>query len=512
MLLAMTFRFGRPIWLCLWALMAVPAARGELVLAHFSATNLLKIMPVGDSITDDCMISGAWRAPLQPLLETNGLLFTNTGRLLSGGSAGFTKRKHEGYCGSVVGPPGVFAVYNYSTADAYLQKIVRDALAITNNRPDLMLVLIGANDLGRGRNPWRVATNEMPILLSVIFSNVPSAQVILAKTTTLQNADLGYAAYATNVPIYNAALQAMVNQRRAQGQNVFLADMFSAVDYSTMFLSDHLHPNPLGLRAMASEWATRVQSISLRTNQFTTVFINGGADWNYWDAGGDPGTDWAQVDYDDRGWRNGIARLGYGDPATATTVGFGSEATNKFVTTYFRRSFVVPWNAVLTNLNFRLARADGAAVWLNGQEIFRANLPGGPITCTNLALNTMAAFTRHVFYPTNMAVADFPTGTNLVAVEMHLSSATNSTLGFDLELIGSGYLLPTPSLSIIPVSTNFLLSWPVTNGSSFSLYSTTNFTATESWTATTAPAQTNGGQMVVTQSPDTSARFFRLQR
>jgi len=47
----------------------------------------------------------------------------------------------------------VFAVHGYSTTDAYLLKIVADALAITNNRPDLVLLLIGANDIGRGRNP-----------------------------------------------------------------------------------------------------------------------------------------------------------------------------------------------------------------------------------------------------------------------------------------------------------------------------------------------------------------------
>ena len=115
-----------------------------------------------------------------------------------------------------------------------------------------MLILIGANDLGRGRNPWVVATNDMPNLLSVIFSNTPNANIILAKTTTLLNAGIGYNVYATNVPIYNAALQAMVNQRRALGQNVFLADMFSAVDYGTGFLSDHLHPNDAGYQAMAN--------------------------------------------------------------------------------------------------------------------------------------------------------------------------------------------------------------------------------------------------------------------
>ncbi len=497
---------------CLFLFGVLGAAHGELILARFSATNLMKIMPVGDSITDNCVTNGAWRAPLQPLLESNGILFTNVGRLSSSPYTGFSKVKHEGYCGSVIGPPGVYGVYNYTTTNAYLQRIVLDALSIANNRPDLLLILIGANDIGRGRNPWTVATNDMARLLNVIFSNVPNANVILAKTTSLQNADLGYGTFATNVPIYNAALQAMTNQRRAQGQNVFLADMFSAVDYSTMFLNDRLHPNPLGLRAIANEWAARIQAIVVRTNRITSTFVYGGSDWRYAARGVDLGADWTQLDYNDGGWSNGIARLGYGDPTTATQVSYGPDPSNKWVTTYFRRPFVVPWNAVITNLNFRLARTGGAVVWLNGQEIFRANLPSGPITYTNLALTAVTGFAAHIYYPTNVAVAGLPTGTNLLAVEIHQSASTNATLGFDLELIGSGYLLPTPSLSITQAGGTIQVSWPATNTGGFTLYSTTNLTQTGGWSSSASPVFTNAGQVVVTQAPDTSARFYRLQR
>ncbi len=507
-----SFRIAVRMLVC-WSIVGVLSmARAELVLTNFSSNNLLKIMAVGDSITDDCSTNGAWRAPLQPLLETNGFAFTNTGRLLSAGYAGFTKRKHEGYCGSVVGPPGVFAVYNYTTTNAYLQKIVGDALAITNNRPDLILILIGANDIGRGRNPWSVATNDMPNLLGVIFSNVPNAHVLLAKTTTLQNAGIGYAAYATNVPIYNAALQRMVNQRRALGQNVFLADMFSAVDYTTGFLNDHLHPGPVGLKAIAAEWAARIQTITLRPDRVSSTLIQGGAEWKYWDQGQDPSADWSQPDYDDSGWSQGIARLGYGDLATATPVNFGPDPTNKFVTTYFRRPFVVPENAVITNLNFRLARTGGAAVWLNGQEIFRVNLPAGPLGYTNLALSQMTGYTAHVFYPTNIALTGLLAGTNMLAIEIHQSSSTNSTLGFDMELIGSGYWIPLPSLSITRLGTDVQFTWPASNSSGFALYSTTNPALTNSWTLIAAPAQTNSGQVVVTQSFETNPKFFRLQR
>jgi len=501
-------------WLCLLLLVLAlpPSVHADLVLANFSAANPMKIMAVGDSITDDCVTNGAWRAPLQAMLEANGIVFTNMGRLQSSTYPGFSQRKHEGYCGAVIGPPGVFAVHNYSTTDAYLQRIVSDALAITNNRPDLMLILIGANDIGRGRNPFTVATNDMAGLLNIIFSNAPNVNVLLAKATTLQNANLGYSSFAVSIPTYNAALQRLVNQRRSLGQNVFLADMFSAVDYDTMFLSDHLHPNPLGLKAIAREWVPRIEAIVIRTNQITSLLIYGGASWKYSATGLDLGTNWAQPDYDESGWPAGDARLGYGNVATTTTVSFGPVTTNKYVTTYFRRSFVVPSDAVFTNLNFRLARADGAVVWLNGQEAFRVNLPAGPISYTNFALNLMTGYTAHIFYPTNLVLGGLPAGTNLLAVEVHLSSVTNSTLGFDLELIGTGYRLPAPALSIEHTGNEFRLNWPVASGSGFTLYSTTNLAASGSWALTGASPHTNGSQIVVTQSLDLSPRFFQLQR
>jgi hypothetical protein len=151
------------------------AARGQLVLDTYSSSNLVKIMPVGDSITDDCEVNGAWRAPLQPLLQTNGFPFTFVGRQSSSPITGFTKVNHEGYCGAVVAPPGVFGAHQYSTLQNYLQKVVPDAL-VANPNPDVMLILIGANDIGRGRNPYQV-TNDIATLLGIIFSNAPNTQV-----------------------------------------------------------------------------------------------------------------------------------------------------------------------------------------------------------------------------------------------------------------------------------------------------------------------------------------------
>ena len=498
---------------CLLLLGALMSARGQLVLANFSVAQPIKIMAIGDSITDDVVGNGAWRLYLQPLLDTNGYPFAFVGRNQSMASGSFTKTRHEGYSGAVIAPPGVlsYAVHGYAGTDVYLQKIVADAF--TNATPDLVLLLIGVNDIGRGRNPWQVATNDMPNLLDIIFSNAPNASVILAKITTLSldASGLNYHAYYTNVSIYNAALQAMVNQRRALGQKVSLADMFSVVGVSsTMFNGDGLHPNALGLQAIAQEWFTRIQAITITTNPVTSTLIHGGDVWKYSDTGQDLGTNWSQPNYDDSGWASGAARLGYGDPTVFTTVSYGPNATNRYITTYFRDSFVVPGNVIFTNLNFRLSRVDGAVVWLNGQEAFRTNMPAGPIAYTNLATRSTARESAYIFYLTNLAVSSLSAGTNLVAVEVHIFVPTRISNGLDLELLGTGYF--SPSLSIASAGTNIFLGWPVANGTGYTLYSSTNLAAPGSWTNVAATVQTNGGQYVVTLLPDAVTRFFRLQK
>src|SRR5580765_209923 len=90
-------------------------AGAEIVLTNYNTAHLLKIMAVGDSITDDCSQNGAWRLYLQPMLETNGFPFTFVGRILSSPSGSFTKTRHEGYCGAVIAAPGVldYSVHGY---------------------------------------------------------------------------------------------------------------------------------------------------------------------------------------------------------------------------------------------------------------------------------------------------------------------------------------------------------------------------------------------------------------
>lgn len=173
------------------------------------------------------------------------------------------------------------------------------------------------------------------------------------------------------------------------------------------------------------------QSFSQRT-----TLVGENAVWKYLDNGTDPGPAWKQGTFNDSSWSSGPAQLGYGDGDEATVVGFGGNPNNKFVTTYFRRQFVVTNPAAFTGFELELLRDDGAVVYLNGVEIFRSNMPAGGIVPSTLASTTVNDFQEMSFYgktfPSSLLVA----GTNTLAVEVHQASITSSDLSFDARLTG----------------------------------------------------------------------------
>lgn len=199
-----------------------------------------------------------------------------------------------------------------------------------------------------------------------------------------------------------------------------------------------------------------VGSISV-TN--TVIAMNG--TWKYLDNGTDQGAGWTSRTFDDSGWASGAAELGYGDGDEATVVSYGSSSTSKYITTYFRHSFLVTNPAAIQFLYLRLRYDDGAVVYLNGTEVFRVNLPSGAITYQTLAPVTAENTTVTGSMSPGLLVA----GTNVVAVEIHQESAGSSDISFALELqsvfnnvLPTVFLTSPASQSVFTAPTNIALT------------------------------------------------------
>ncbi|HEY8938406.1 MAG TPA: CotH kinase family protein [Cyclobacteriaceae bacterium] len=160
--------------------------------------------------------------------------------------------------------------------------------------------------------------------------------------------------------------------------------------------------------------------------------ITKGDTWKYFDQGMSPGSDWNTSAFNDNTWSSGPAQLGYGNDGEKTTVNYGADAGNKFITTYFRKTFTIDNTDGMQDVNAAVLFDDGVVVYVNGVEVYRNNMPDGAIDFNTLASTTIPV--ENIFNSFTISKDLFVAGTNTVAVEIHQASPTSSDIGFDFEL------------------------------------------------------------------------------
>lgn len=189
---------------------------------------------------------------------------------------------------------------------------------------------------------------------------------------------------------------------------------------------------------------------SLLDYSSSTVFPSG-SKWSYYDSGSLDNANWTASSYNSSSWATGNAPLGYGKNGLATTVSYGQNANSKNPTTYFRTSFSLSSLSSSDEFTAELSIDDGAAVYVNGNEVYR------------YLLNNYASYDT---YASNYAddnpdrvsfsipASYFKNGTNVIAVEVHQYSASSSDIYLDMSISkkgntqSSGYSIPELALSI----------------------------------------------------------------
>jgi hypothetical protein len=167
-----------------------------------------------------------------------------------------------------------------------------------------------------------------------------------------------------------------------------------------------------------------------------TTFISTNASWKYLDNGSNQGTSWRSPSFYDGAWKTGTAQLGYGDGDETTVVSFGPNVSNKYITTYFRKTVNIS-NPSQYVFNLSLLKDDGAVVYINGVEVVRSNMPSGSVYNTTLALSSLGSPDESTFKNYTIPSSRFVNGNNLVAVEVHQSSGGSSDMSFNLKLTGT---------------------------------------------------------------------------
>ena len=165
------------------------------------------------------------------------------------------------------------------------------------------------------------------------------------------------------------------------------------------------------------------------------TLIAAGSVWKYLVTGTSAGTNWLTRAYDDSGWPQGAAQLGYGDGDEATVIGYGADKNNKYPTTYFRQHFTVTDPARLGNLRLRVIVDDGAVLYLNGTEFARLRMNTGTVTYSDFA--TANPPSENAWETVELPRSLFLAGDNVLAVEVHQVTANSSDLSWAAELIAS---------------------------------------------------------------------------
>jgi len=190
-------------------------------------------------------------------------------------------------------------------------------------------------------------------------------------------------------------------------------------------------------------------------------------------------------------------------------VKYGPSTTARYITTWFRHSFTVDDPARFLSVTLGLIRDDGAAVYLNGIEIFRSNLPSGTLSTITRASASVGGTDETTLYEATVDPKGFRTGTNVLAVEVHQFAPDSSDIRFALQL--SGLLRPSsavaPRLEVAPGSEQIQLSWPVT-AVGFELQETKSLETP--WFFSDETTRAEAGKNIASPQLTENLRFFRL--
>jgi lysophospholipase L1-like esterase len=195
----------------------------------------VKVMPLGDSITDGIQTPGGYRIGLWQRFVANGYKVDFVGSL-SNGPASLGDHDHEGHSG-----------WRIDQIDANIVGW------LNTYQPHTVLLHIGTNDILQN-DAVSAAPNRLSALIDHITNSVPSAEVFVAQIIPLANQSQN-----AQLKTFNAAIPGIVQSKAAAGKHVHLLDMYDALTPAD--LVDGIHPTASGYDKMAAVWYRALLSV-----------------------------------------------------------------------------------------------------------------------------------------------------------------------------------------------------------------------------------------------------------
>lgn len=209
-----------------------------LAVSFVAQADVIKIMPLGDSLTAGGYnidkvwhVDGGYREHLWNMVKDAGKEIDFVGRLSHGS---FPDTNHEGYSG--------WKIHEVAA-------ISEEALKL--NQPDVILLIIGGNDLFRDYE-----VNSAPLRLREMVDNIlrrvsPKVKLFVGSTLITSSRT-----FTNRVKKYNKRIAEEVRDLQKYYANLYWVDMYkeSQIKNSSEDLTDGVHPTYSGYRKMASVW------------------------------------------------------------------------------------------------------------------------------------------------------------------------------------------------------------------------------------------------------------------
>ena len=251
---------------------AAPAAAGD--------TEAVKILSLGDSITDGYWTSGAYRKYMYHDLEQMGYNIDMVGPKGSNSNTFTYNGQTVSYDDNNAGYSG-YAIQEMTTKEhrsGILETIqgtwYNGQNMIAAYQPDIVLLQIGTNDILSNYNDG--ITDRLENLVNVILQDLDADSTVFVSTipdidaytradwlgsyginawnSTQEEKDQLMETVTGCIDTYNTSLYNLVLKMQSEGKNVQFADINSVVDYQTD-LHDGVHPNEAGYENMGNYWA-----------------------------------------------------------------------------------------------------------------------------------------------------------------------------------------------------------------------------------------------------------------
>lgn len=201
---------------------------------QFSTKQLIKIMPLGDSITQSFGDRKSYRYYLWHKLEDAGIDADFVGSQLLSSENQFPAdfdfdQNHEGHTG-------------FTTAQIKAQI----ASWAGDTRPDVVLIHLGTNDIRFGVSA-NTALNNLAGIIDILRSINPDVKIVLSKVIPAGDANPGA------IESFNDGIPGLVAQKNTAQSPVIVVDQYTGFDLA-VDTDDNLHPNDAGDRLMADRW------------------------------------------------------------------------------------------------------------------------------------------------------------------------------------------------------------------------------------------------------------------